>query len=115
MVRPQNAPLIRVMDILETAKNLVFIIVIFSICVCLVRAAINIFFKKDYAGKILVGRDQKSGKKIYRIEISIPFDELDEANDILLKVEKTEQNLGINETLYDLEDEGIGRDPYKNK
>lgn len=61
-------------------------------------------------GYFKCGKNKETGQTVYRIEVGIPYEEIPEAKDILLKVVHTSENLGINRRLYDLEDEGIKRD-----
>lgn len=96
---------------LEIAKDLIFWMVIIAVCIVIIRVAIDVFFKpRTYDGVLLVGKDHENGKDIYRLEIDIPFDEMSKRDDILIKVEHTRQNLGINKRLYDLEADDISKD-----
>lgn len=57
------------MDILQTVKDLLFWIVIISVCIIFLRAAINTFIHpREYDGTLLIGKGS-DGRKIYRFEI----------------------------------------------
>ena len=62
---------------------------------------------RHYEGTMLCGTNQETGMPVYRIEINIPWEDISVKKELRLKVKHTDENLGINRRLYDLEEEGV--------
>jgi len=61
-------------------------------------------------GRLLIGRNRYSKKVVYRFDFDIALEDVPNHTDLLFKVERTNDNLGINERLYDLSEEGLNDD-----
>jgi hypothetical protein len=75
-------------------------------------------FHKKYSGALNIGFNSSTGREVYQFEFYIPIDEVKNKNHILIKVNRTNADLGINQRLYDLNEEGINREsnnPYNGK
>lgn len=62
---------------------------------------------RHYDGSLICGYNSKTGKSVYRIEINVPIEDISTKSELRLKVKHTNENLGINTRLYDLEEEGV--------
>lgn len=62
---------------------------------------------KQDVGDLKVGTNPQTGKKTYRLEVNVPFDDIDNYKYVMFHVVKTKESLEINRRLYDLESEGI--------
>lgn len=87
---------------------------IISILCLLIGIVIGFLFKSPAArsvqGILKCGFNEQSNKPVYRVEFDIPLEEIPERRIVSLKVVHTEENLGVNKRLYDLESEGIRRE-----
>ena len=66
--------------------------------------------KHKYSGTMICGTNHETGKPVYRIEFDIPLEDIPKSKKLVLRVTHTDENLGINQRLYDLESEGIRHD-----
>ena len=70
----------------------------------------NIPRKQKYSGTMICGTNHETGKPVYRVEFDIPLEDIPKNKKLVLRVTHTDENLGINQRLYDLESEGIRHD-----
>ena len=70
----------------------------------------NIPRNKKYSGTMICGTNHETGKPVYRVEFDIPLEDIPKNKKLVLRVTHTDENLGINQRLYDLESEGIRHD-----
>lgn len=63
-----------------------------------------------YSGTMICGKNRETGQPVYRVEFDIPLEDIPKKKKLVLKVMNTDENLGINQRLYDLESEGIRHD-----
>lgn len=70
----------------------------------------NIPRKQKYSGTMICGANHETGKPVYRVEFDIPLEDIPKNKKLVLRVTHTDENLGINQRLYDLESEGIIHD-----
>ena len=70
----------------------------------------NIPRKPKYSGTMICGTNHETGKPVYRVEFDIPLEDIPKNKKLVLRVTHTDENLGINQRLYDLEYEGIRHD-----
>lgn len=66
--------------------------------------------KRKYSGTMICGTNHETGKPVYRVEFDIPLEDIPKNKKLVLRVTHTDENLGINKRLYDLESEGISHD-----
>lgn len=66
--------------------------------------------KQKYSGTMICGTNHETGKPVYRVEFDIPLEDIPKNKKLVLRVTHTDENLGINQRLYDLESEGIRHD-----
>lgn len=66
--------------------------------------------KNKYSGTMICGTNHETGKPVYRVEFDIPLEDIPKNKKLVLRVTHTDENLGINQRLYDLESEGIRHD-----
>ena len=66
--------------------------------------------KQKYAGTMICGMNRETGQPVYRVEFDIPLEDIPKNKKLILRVMNTDENLGINQRLYDLESEGIRHD-----
>lgn len=66
--------------------------------------------KNRYSGTMICGTNHETGTPVYRVEFDIPLEDIPKNKKLVLRVTHTDENLGINQRLYDLESEGIRHD-----
>lgn len=66
--------------------------------------------KQKYSGTMICGTNHETGTPVYRVEFDIPLEDIPKNKKLVLRVVHTDENLGINQRLYDLESEGIRHD-----
>ena len=66
--------------------------------------------RNRYSGTMICGTNHETGKPVYRVEFDIPLEDIPNNRKLVLRVVHTDENLGINQRLYDLESEGIRHD-----
>lgn len=59
--------------------------------------------KQKYSGTMICGTNHETGKPVYRVEFNIPLEDIPKNKKLVLRVTHTDENLGINQRLYDLE------------
>lgn len=59
---------------------------------------------------MICGKNRETGQPVYRVEFDIPLEDIPKKKKLVLRVMNTDENLGINQRLYDLESEGIRHD-----
>ena len=67
-------------------------------------------YPKKYSGTMICGKNRETGQPVYRVEFDIPLEDIPKKKKLVLRVMNTDENLGINQRLYDLESEGIRHD-----
>lgn len=67
-------------------------------------------YSKKYSGTMICGTNHETGTPVYRVEFDIPLEDIPKNKKLVLRVVHTDENLGINQRLYDLESEGIRHD-----
>lgn len=76
----------------------------------IVHGKIRLSKKNKYSGTMICGKNRETGQPVYRVEFDIPLEDIPKKKKLVLRVMNTDENLGINQRLYDLESEGIRHD-----
>lgn len=90
--------------------GVVLLITVFECADSIVHGKIRLSKKKKYSGTMICGTNHETGKPVYRVEFDIPLEDIPKNKKLVLRVSHTDENLGINQRLYDLESEGIRHD-----
>lgn len=92
------------------AIGVVFLVTVFEYADAIVHGKIRLSKKNRYSGTMICGTNHETGKPVYRVEFDIPLEDIPKNKKLVLRVTHTDENLGINQRLYDLESEGIRHD-----
>lgn len=76
----------------------------------ILHGKIRLSKKNKYSGTMICGKNRETGQPVYRVEFDIPLEDIPKNKKLVLRVMNTDENLGINQRLYDLESEGIRHD-----
>ena len=90
--------------------GVVFLVTVFKYADAIFHGEIRLSKKNKYSGTMICGTNHKTGKPVYRVEFDIPLEDIPKNKKLVLRVTHTDENLGINQRLYDLESEGIRHD-----
>lgn len=90
--------------------GVVFLVTVFEYADAIAHGKIRFSKKNKYSGTMICGTNHETGKPVYRIEFDIPLEDIQKNKKLVLRVTHTDENLGINQRLYDLESEGIRHD-----
>ena len=88
--------------------GVVFLVTVFECADAIAHGKIRLPKKNKYSGTMICGTNHETGKPVYRVEFDIPLEDIPKNKK--LRVTHTDENLGINQRLYDLESEGIRHD-----
>ena len=89
------------------AVGVVFLVTVFKYADAIFHGEIRLSKKNKYSGTMICGTNHETGKPVYRVEFDIPLEDIPKNKKLVLRVTNTDENLGINQRLYDLESEGI--------
>lgn len=96
-------------ELLEILPN--FLLVIIGVVIIpILMGSVRLSKKNRYSGTMICGTNHETGKPVYRVEFDIPLEDIPKNKKLVLRVTHTDENLGINQRLYDLESEGIRHD-----
>lgn len=106
------------MNVLYYSLIYTFILLIVVVLIATIReyaaaiahGEIRLSKKNKYSGTMICGTNHETGKPVYRVEFDIPLEDIPKNKKLVLRVTHTDENLGINQRLYDLESEGIRHD-----
>ena len=106
------------MNVLYYSLIYTFILLIVVVLIATIREyaaaiateKIRLSKKNKYSGTMICGTNHETGKPVYRVEFDIPLEDIPKNKKLVLRVTHTDENLGINQRLYDLESEGIRHD-----
>ena len=106
------------MNVLYYSLIYTFILLILVVLIATIReyadaishGKIRLSKKNRYSGTMICGTNHETGKPVYRVEFDIPLEDIPKSKKLVLRVTHTDENLGINQRLYDLESEGIRHD-----
>ena len=90
--------------------GVVFLVTVFKYADAIFHGEIRLLKKNKYSGTMICGTNHETGKPVYRVEFDIPLEDIPKNKKLVLRVTHTDENLGINQRLYDLESEGIKHD-----
>lgn len=90
--------------------GVVFLVTVFKYADAIFHGEIRLSKKNKYSGTMICGTNHETGKPVYRVEFDIPLEDISKNKKLVLRVTHTDENLGINQRLYDLEYEGIRHD-----
>lgn len=90
--------------------GVVFLVSVFKYADSIFHGEISLSKKNKYSGTMICGTNHETGKPVYRVEFDIPLEDIPKNKKLVLRVMHTDENLGINQRLYDLESEGIRHD-----
>lgn len=85
---------------------------IFTILAVLIGFFLGLFIHKlkKSDGTLKYNTDKNTGRMVYRFEFDIPLEDIPIRKKLIINVKETNENLDINQRLYDLEEEGIEHD-----
>lgn len=92
------------------AIGVAFLVTVFECADAIAHGKISFLKKNKYSGTMICGTNHETGKPVYRVEFDIPLEDIPKNKKLVLRVAHTDENLGINQRLYDLESEGIRYD-----
>lgn len=96
-------------ELLEILPN--FLLVILGVVIIpILMGSVRFPEKNKYSGTMICGKNRETGQPVYRVEFDIPLEDIPKKKKLVLRVMNTDENLGINQRLYDLESEGIRHD-----
>lgn len=106
------------MNVLYYSLIYTFILLIVVVLIATIReyaaaiavGKIRLSKKNKYSGTMICGKNRETGHPVYRVEFDIPLEDIPKKKKLVLRVTNTDENLGINQRLYDLESEGIRHD-----
>ena len=90
--------------------GLAFYVTIYNYVDAILHGKIRLSKKNKYSGTMICGKNRETGQPVYRVEFDIPLEDIPKNKKLVLRVMNTDENLGINQRLYDLESEGIRHD-----
>ena len=90
--------------------GVVLLVTICEYADAIVHGKIRLSKKNRYSGTMICGTNHETGTPVYRVEFDIPLEDIPKNKKLILRVMNTDENLGINQRLYDLESEGIRHD-----
>lgn len=90
--------------------GVVLLVTICEYADAIVHGKIRLSKKNRYSGTMICGTNHETGTPVYRVEFDIPLEDIPKNKKLVLRVTHTDENLGINQRLYDLESEGIRHD-----
>lgn len=90
--------------------GVVFLTTICEYADAIAHGKIRLSKNNKYSGTMICGTNHETRTPVYRVEFDIPLEDIPKNKKLVLRVVHTDENLGINQRLYDLESEGIRHD-----